>query len=203
MSAFLLAGCATASGTAAPTAEPTSTAAPSMITPTPTLTASPTPTPTEDPADPSTWLITEEGIGPITVNAPFSDGVARLPTAVERDPEICRHSVWWKDANGDQLVVVRDPSTDDAGPLELVFWADWVEPYAVGGPRTAAGIGVGSTVDEVRAAYPEATETTQQSAPDIHYIVVDSMFFYYREPSPVISSVWVTNAEQPPYEICG
>jgi len=201
--AILLAGCTTASGTAAPIPQPTSTASSSALAPTLTATPTPTPSPVEDPADPSTWIVTEEGIGPIKLNAPFSDAVAQLPTGVERVPEICRHSVWWKDANGDQLVVARDSSTDDAGPLELVFWADWLEPYAVDGPRTAAGIGVGSTLDEVWAAYPDATETTLQSASDIHYIVVNTMFFYYREPASMISSVWVTNAEQPLYEICG
>ena len=120
--AILLAGCTTASGTAAPIPQPTSTASSSALAP--TLTATPTPTSSlvEDPADPSTWIVTEEGIGPIKLNAPFSDAVDQLPTGVERDLEVCRHSVWWKDANGDQLVVARDSSTDDAGPLELVSW---------------------------------------------------------------------------------
>ncbi|WP_257502762.1 hypothetical protein [Microbacterium sp. zg.B185] len=185
----------TASETAAPTPEPTSTAAPSASVP--------TPTPTTDPADPSTWLISEAGIGPITLNAPFSDAVAQLPTDVERDPEVCTHSVLWQDADGDNLWIVRDASRDDAAPLELVEWGDWTEPYDVGGPRTAAGIGVGSTVDEVWAAYPDALETTQRISPDIHYISVDAIFFSYREPSTVINVVTVTDAEQPPYEICG
>jgi hypothetical protein len=197
-SVVLLGACAAPAEPAGAAASPAPPAAVATPTPTPT----PSPTPARDPADPSTWIISETGMGPLVLDQPFSQAVAQLPSPVERDLERCTNQVWWRDADDSALVILHNGS-NDAAPLHLVMWADWVEPYDVGGPRTAKGIGVGSTVDEVRAAYPDAVETTQAVSPDIHYLAVGTVFFSYREPSTVINVVTVTAADQPPYELCG
>ncbi|WP_345546493.1 hypothetical protein [Microbacterium jejuense] len=80
--------------------------------------------------------------------------------------------------------------------------ASWNDPSAADGPRTADGIGVGSTVDEVRAAYPDVTEVPDAIGPSIIHLKVGRIFFTYRE-TPVITSVTVTTADAPPYEVCG
>ena len=69
---------------AAPSPTPT-------VTPTPTATPTPTPlTPTastEDPADPSTWIIRFDGVGPLSLNQPLTALQSRLPSSFTDETE--------------------------------------------------------------------------------------------------------------------
>ena len=100
------------------------------------------------------------------------------------------------------MYTARSWDAADDGPVTLVATAALAETPSADGPRTAEGIGVGSTVEEVLAAYPDAVESADSTDSTIVHLNVGDMFFTYRE-APVITSVTVTTADAPPYELCG
>lgn len=190
IAAVAVTGCA---GPSAPTAEP-SASVPS---------ASPTPAHSEDPDDPATWVITEAGMGPIALGMPFSDALTLMPSGTTNDPERCGWLAWWHAPAQDYNVYTAGSGdTSDVGPVNVVASEAWGDPTVAPGPRTASGIGVGSTVDDVRGEYPDAVEVADSIDSSIVHLQVGRMFFTYRE-DPVIRSVTVTTMDVPPYELCG
>ncbi|MFB7893369.1 hypothetical protein ACFC1I_14300 [Microbacterium sp. NPDC056044] len=201
LTAVVLAGCASPAGpqTSTPPTRPDASATAAAAEPSATAGA----TPTIDPEDPSTWLITDSGIGPIELGMPFSAALELMPPGTTNDPERCAWLAWWTAEDQDYNVYTAGSSdAADAGPVGLVATEAWANAVAGPGPRTADGIGVGSTVDEVRAAYPEAVETVDTIDSSIVHLRAGRIFFTYRE-DPVIASVTVTAMEMPPYELCG
>lgn len=191
----VLAGCATPAGQG-PTASPSAS---TDVTPT----SEPTPSVTVDPDDPSTWVVTEDGVGPISLGAPFPEALALMPDGTTNDAENCAWSAWWSAPEEDyQVYMARQGDGPEDGPVFLVETAAWSNPSEHPGPRTAEGVGIGSTVDEVRAAYPDAMEVPDSIDSSIVHLQVGRIFFTYRD-DPVITAVTVTTADAPPYEICG
>ncbi|MEV4687840.1 hypothetical protein [Microbacterium sp. LWH3-1.2] len=147
-------------------------------------------------------MISDSGIGPIALGAPLADALALMPEGTARDTDYCEWLAWWNEgADAYDLFVTGAALTDDM-PVSLVGTSARNAPAASTGPRTAEGIGVGSSVDEVRAAYPDAVETAGSVDPSIVHLRAGRIFFTYRD-DPVITSVTVTSAEEPPYELCG
>ncbi|MBD3943905.1 hypothetical protein IF188_19620 [Microbacterium sp. NEAU-LLC] len=197
LSAAALTACAT-SGGSSPTTSGTASASAEQ-----TPTDTPTPSPTIDSDDPSTWIITEDGMGPIALGDPFPEALALMPEGTRNDTTNCAWTAWWNAPDQSyQVFAARASDSADDGPVINVSTDSWSDPAVADGPRTAEGIGVGSTVDEVRAAYPAAIEMPDSIGPDIVYLKVGRIFFTYRE-TPVITSITVTTADVPPYEVCG
>jgi hypothetical protein len=76
------------------------------------------------------------------------------------------------------------------------------------GPRTDAGIGIGSTVDEARAAYPDAQEVGAPDAP-VRFLEIDSdpqggtLYLLTSDGAPVIWGLVATTLPEPRSELCG
>ncbi|MFF2370792.1 hypothetical protein [Agromyces sp. NPDC058110] len=168
-----MAGCAP--GAAAD--EPTAPASPSAAVTTPTPTPTPTPAAVAmDPADVTTWVITTDGMGPIQRGVAYPEVIAGLP-AFRASEDWCP----W----------VVGLASDDAAPLTLIhpegdeaISGVWVNgrPDESGAlpasPSTEAGIRLGSTMDELSAAYP-ALETVNQTGPESYgYAVGDETAGY-------------------------
>lgn len=199
--ALLFAGCAPASPSSTSSTTPSPTASvPAPETPSP----SPTPTtPPEDPDDPTTWLITQDGIGPVRLGEPFDEARALLPAGAEHDPEACFWTAWWDSPEtGNQIYLVgaTTAESDDVGPVDLVASAAYQATSQIG-PVTAEGVGAGSTPDEIRAAHPDAVEAEGMIAGS--FLQVGRIFFAFPEGSERAASVVVTTAPEPPYEVCG
>ena len=154
-------------------------------TPTPTGTlSSPTPVapPAQDPTDPTTWVVSQSGMGPLTIGMPFTAAIAAVPEA----QAACENAYF---ISPDTLFFARwGAGADD--PLDVVTWA------RAEGPRTAEGIGIGSSPDEVRAAYPDAAEVQRQGA----YLQSGAVFF--RIETGVVDEIGVTSRDIP-WEYCG
>ncbi|GAA5203869.1 hypothetical protein [Microbacterium jejuense] len=58
-------------------------------------TSTPSPAPTIDSDDPSTWIITDDGMGPITLGDPFPDALALMPEGTTNDVDNCAWTAWW------------------------------------------------------------------------------------------------------------
>ncbi|MGB3376213.1 MAG: hypothetical protein WBA87_13865 [Microbacterium sp.] len=203
-SALALAGCGAGTGAPGPSSSssPSDGAAPS---PAPTMTGTEPAQPTADPADFTTWAISEQGIGPARIGEAFSDATTGLP-AWKVDPA-CSWTAYL--SSEDQSVngyFARDSDTKDGAITTVAFeaLADSVVP--ADGPRSAEGIGLGSTRDEVMTAYPEAV-VQQPTIGDGELLRVGAqgaaaIYFAIREGAAAVSSVTVTDRDEPPYEVC-
>lgn len=143
-----------------------------------------------------------DSIDGVQVGEPFSSETAGIPgfAAVEG----CE---WVGQASRDDysLTVQRDAADDEDGPVVLVAVSAPADDVPVAGPVTAEGIGIGSTVDDARAAYPDAEETRGEG--DRRYLRVDeagesALFLSYTDGEQVIWALTATSLETPPYEPC-
>lgn len=166
--------------------------------PTPTSSSTPTPMPTAEPVDtpdpvatppvltsPADWVLTPDGLGPVKLGMPLDQAAAEVEDAQLACPAVYTgddHALWITGANGE--------------PTDVVQVVSWSMVDATSGPHTAEGIGIGSTIDDVRAAYPDGVEVVRQGL----HIQVGRMFF--RVESGTVDTVGATTRDIP-YEYCG
>ncbi|KQQ05273.1 MULTISPECIES: hypothetical protein [unclassified Rathayibacter] len=152
----------------APVETPTATPTPTQTTapappPAPEPTTTPTPTPTPTAVDPSTWVISFDGVGPIAFGGPIADASAALDTTdlvpFSFSFEECPSDYRQLPDSGRTFVGV-DP--DDAGAVDRIVVANYLtdEGSQLDGalPRTVSGISTGSTRAQLVATYPGLVE---------------------------------------------
>lgn len=162
-------------GILAPAAAPTPTATPSP-TPTPTPSGTPTTPPpastrapvAEDPADPSTWRIDFDRIGPVTLGRPLPEVKGELSAFPDvTDPKCLPSSLYLKLPDRVMLRMLDDVDfTSTAQTIELLGRPG--NQIALS-PKTAEGIGLGSTADELFATYPNLFKTYVYSETAVQY----------------------------------
>lgn len=152
-----------------PAAAPASTPA-TATSPTPTQDATPTTTPTPTsttpvaqanvPDDPSTWIIDFSGVGPATLGSSLTEDATVFPRFQDVTDDLCRPRQL--DLTNPEKIhlglfgTAAEPTV--AGTIVLnarVFAGEQVPPT----PRNAEGIGLGSTLDQLRTAYPVIERT--------------------------------------------
>ncbi len=192
---------------------PTATTAPPSADP-PVASPSPSASPTEseapaaDPSDPSTWLITETGVGPIEIGGDLSATLAELPQPWTNDTASCSWSAWWNSEDADfGMYFVRGPE-DPASPIsEISVYTAAEAPAPSSSPLTSDGLGLGASRAEVMASHPDATEGAAEIGGGTWLMLPGDgaahVFFEFREGSDVASDVVVTTRTSPSYEVCG
>ncbi|WP_166806182.1 hypothetical protein [Cryobacterium cheniae] len=205
-SLLMLAGCAQAapaeSAPASAQASETPSATPSP-TPTPTPTAAPTPT--VDPANPSSWLITFDGVGPLTFGGQIAEETADMTAFADTSNDVCPVKMFAMD--GVPGIWVR-PAADGAIELITLGAETFGTPVAdveAGSPKTEAGIGIGATLQQLEAAYPEVSETGTYGDLQTYYGISSDtgrwIVFTIRD--GVVDAIGVSSEPILPSEYCG
>lgn len=157
-----------------PVASPTATPTPSpTVTPTPTPTATPPSTetsPVRSPDDPAGWTIGFDGMGPLTLGSPMSDVPGRIPGWSDRTVDQCRpRNLRFLDPQGLNLsLFAQDAQKLTVSELLVGYKFSVDGERDIATPRTAEGIGIGSTNDELLSAYP-GIATTRDSGTYVQY----------------------------------
>lgn len=157
-------------------------------TPTPTRTATPTPDPMATPpvsASPAGWVLRPDGLGPVELGMPLEQAAAEVGGMTLA----CAGAYYGFDSS----LWIAGWQTDVVNSVE---W--YARDGGTVGPRTAEGIGIGSTIDEVRAAYPDGVDVNRQR-PNIQ---AGKLFFQLNTDSGLVDGVGVTNTDVP-WEYCG
>ncbi len=124
-------------------------------------------------------------MGPFSIGMSLTDAASLLPGL----EDACGHAF----SNGDASFWIA--SWKNAGRL------DEVTVYGYGGwngPHTADGLGIGSTVDDVLLAHPDAV----QSFENHDYLQSGRLFFGYDADTRIVDTLGVTT-DVPPWEYCG
>lgn len=199
---LLLAGCAS------PVNGPAQTPTASEPAPQPTSSESASPDAGEpDPDDPSAWIISAEGIGPVLIGGDFDATLAELPDAWTSDGAACPWAAFWNAPDTTFSMHFVRGSEDQSEPVSEISastMADSVARHV--GPETPEGVGIGATRDEILAAYPDAEEGTAMV--DGEWIRVPSesagqIFFQFLTGADRAWAVTVTTRDEPSYEVCG
>lgn len=164
-----------------------------VITPTPSL----TPKPKQEPA----WLISSAGIGGFTLGTQVADLSAQYNFQVEG---VC--SATFVDIQGMHIVVVgSEPS--GGGTVQSVYLLTYTSDVDPPDARTTSGIGVGSTLTELEANYPEGHVVASETGLDrmrAFVAVLDgvSIAFELLDGSDTVVDIGV-NADHLEIEYCG
>jgi hypothetical protein len=162
--------------------------APTSLSPSPVPSETPTPTPTEtptpaapavppmDPADPGTWVIGDGAVGPLRLSESIKDAEAKLPGLSHDDGEVCRSEMF---GDAPQIYIIVPPGPQETDPVHLVYIAfrgdvDGPDAAIVAkSPKTEAGIGIGSSLQDVEAAYPGVQPQVYPRGDQPHYYGIE------------------------------
>lgn len=168
------------------------------------------PTSEADPTDPGLWLIDFDGIGPVTIGGSIADATPALAEFAAAPSDTCPNPAVRLStmAGGPALIYDLDADNPDtvgsyvsvsAGPLS--GFGGTLNDAAT--PRTAGGIGLGSSLADVNGAYPDAREI-EYSEGYVYYVITDGSERYIQ--FTVIDGIvqWISSQTfpDPLYEIC-
>lgn len=195
---------ATTAPESGPSAPETPSGAPVVDEPTPTPTATSTRAPYSA-ADPATWTISGDEVGPIAIGGPVDGELDDLGAAYTRETDDACPSpdvtFWHADGYAPLTVTAADGRVAGVAiglgsPLETLR-----------GPTTPEGMGVGSTLSDLRAAYPDLTRLDAAVAGDQQEWTIvrngEHVTFQTGADPDVVAIVWVSSVAAVPYEFCG
>ncbi|MFJ3490933.1 hypothetical protein [Leifsonia aquatica] len=156
-----------------------------------------------DPAQPSTWTIGFDAVGPLVLGTPSSEQHEVLAAF---EPEVAGDGCGLDFVSTPTGLRVGTGESAADGVTSIVLNAE-VPAEAGAGPRTANGIGIGSTIDDLVAAYPDARKTSDMGEGLITYAVTDasgrSIVFGAWRTDPAIATIQVGTGDRITAEGCG
>ncbi len=135
-----------------------------------------TSTPTPDLTDPGNWVVGFGSVGPLKVGSTLADAGSALDPFTKQQQTVCPWLIILTSPTAFPGVSVWVPVGDDTIIDQLVV-GDGSAGEVPHSPRTAAGIGLGSSVDQIMAAYPDAVVSPGRNESTV-YSVTDGSGFY-------------------------
>lgn len=160
---LLIAGCAGEPATVEPAA-----ASPSATSSAAAETATATPAAPEPAVlnldDPRSWLIDYTAIGPLTLQGQLADQATSMTAFTTTVQEGCPWETAFDKADFPSIWI---PDPSDTGVVEQIVLQAWgsAPTVAANSPQTSAGIGIGATLDQIEAAYPDIEQNDGRYAP--------------------------------------
>jgi hypothetical protein len=149
------------------------------------------------------WVIDFDGVGPLKVGANVADFAAFGSPKVWQ--EYCPNIVDVGVSSRIGVTSVGQWDAPDVNSFYIVVNASGSATSA-GSPRTSEGIGLGSSVEAVRAAYPGLSDVHWNMAERDYSIVTDrlgrSIIFGFDHTGSYVVSIQIGTATQPPWELC-
>jgi hypothetical protein len=154
----------------------------------------------EDPADPSTWIVSGAGIGPVELGGAVAEYSVVGPYTEEAStcPNPAVHTL-----TGDGLAPMRLVAVDGGTTIDSVHVTSWGTDGAVVAPRTADGITLGSSLADLQATYP-GIELTDEYSTTLQYAYSDAgnwVVFTVQDDAVVELTASTTSSN--PTEYCG
>lgn len=160
---LLMAGCA-----GEPAGEEPAAASPSTTPSAPAETTVPTPaTPATAELnldDPHSWVIDYTGIGPLTLQGKVADEAASATAFTTTLQDGCP---WVTALDKTDFPSIWLPDPAATGVIDQIVLQAWgsAPTVAANSPATSAGIGIGATLDQITAAYPDIEQNDGRYAP--------------------------------------
>ncbi|GAB3580641.1 hypothetical protein GCM10027406_20490 [Leifsonia lichenia] len=160
----------------ADTAKTSATASPTR--PAPQRPASAVPV---DPANVSAWLVTWAGMGPLTIGGDVTAQTSAIPGfaktidqdgCVGHELAIAQTGTTQDGAQPTVTAVAKDGSATTAVRIQVADASDLGQAVSPT-PKTSAGIGLGSTLDALRKAYPDLERSNSVSGGQRAYALGD------------------------------
>lgn len=170
---------------------------------TPSATPTATVSQVQDPADPTTWIISADGVGPARLGQSVKDVEAAFPGYVDvSDRNSCPNP----------LITFFGPAGSTTTDAPLLLAADETGSLigialTEAGPKTADGIGIGSTMEAVKTAYPTAIAGSRGPTTEHNLLTVKGspgwISYEIVAGDQTVNQVDVMSGSLPPYEFCG
>lgn len=159
---------------------------------------------TIDVEKPASWLITFDGIGPLTIGGRISEQKTSMTAFTEDPVDYCPRAVFTPISGGmPYLWAILDGDFDTVNAVVLQGGAD---AESEGSPKTAAGIGLGATTAELLESYPEIGGPVAVNNSVIYALDDGSsrwIDFSATSEDGYVMAITVMDAPQPPSEYCG
>ena len=157
--------------------------------------------------DPTSWTVSGDAVGPIALGGAVAGAVDDLRVAYERSGSVCaasRDTTSWIRSGAPGLTV----QARDGRVTGVAVVAAGPDATVEGGPTTAAGTGIGTSLEDLQAAYPGlrySGTTGAERGEGSHWSVRSGSRFVTSTlgADGRVAAMWVGDTEQPPDESCG
>ncbi len=173
----------------------------STSSPVPTQSPTESPTPVIDLSAPQTWIIGDGTVGPLRLGQSRKDAAAAM-TAFTSEPNQCYVDLY--KSTSSYMNIVLSPPEPSGTTVDIILIDAGNDPTAPS-PRTAEGIGLGSTVAEILAAYPNIQQPNPDRYPTYSLVQPDGTWidFGVTKDTHKVNNIAVMHSDYPPSEYCG
>jgi hypothetical protein len=165
----------------------------------------PSPKPTLNLADPSSWLIGFDQVGPLSIGGRISEEKAQMTAFTDTSSASCPVAMFATD-NSPSIWVSPGADGDSINLIALgaALFGKSIPAVEGGTPKTEKGIGIGATEQQLKAAYSGIVETGTYGS-ETYYGVSNGngRWIDFVIADGAVDAIAVGSSSTPPSEYCG